>query len=252
MSYGHFDVETGAYVITDPLPPRPWINYLGNRRLTAFISQNAGGLMWYLDPLSRRITRYHYLPAPQDRPGFYVYVRNRKTGTVWNPHFAPTCTSLDRFECRHRPGRTSFTSENEGIHVAVDYAIPPGDDVMLWKVTARNLSGEPADLEIVSYLEFGLLEFQREVIGWCYLKNQLGLTYAPKVNAIRYDYHVFEAPFSPCVAFGCSAGASGFDCSREAFVGRTGSLERPQTLGPDGELTNSELPLGGTGAGRSG
>lgn len=252
MSYGHFDDETGAYVITDPLPPRPWINYLGNRRLTAFISQNAGGLMWYLDPLSRRITRYHYLPAPQDRPGFYVYVRNRKTGTVWNPHFAPTCTSLDRFECRHRPGQTCFAGEKEGIHVAVDYAIPPGDDVMLWKVTVSNRSDEPADLQIVSYLEFGLLEFQRETIGWCYLKNQLGLTYDPKVNAVRYDYHVFEAPFTPRMVFGCTAEVSGFDCSREAFVGRAGSLERPQTLRPDRELTGSELPLGGHGCGTIG
>ena len=251
-SYGHFDDDTREYVITDPLPPRPWINYLGNRRLTAFISQNAGGLLWYLDPLTRRITRYHYIPAPQDRPGFYVYIRDRKNGLVWNPHFAPVCMPLDKFECRHGPGLTRFIGEKDGVCVEVAYAIPPADDVMLWNVSIQNRSGGPVDLQIVSYLEFGLLEFMREAIGWCYLKNQLGFRYDADTQAIRYDYHVFEAPFAPRMVFGCTADISGFDCSRAAFVGRVGSLERPGSLGPGNDLRSSELPLGGHGCGALG
>ena len=124
-AYGYFDDAARAYVLTDPLPPRPWINYLGNRRLTAFISQNAGGLLWYVEPQSRRITRYHYLSAPADRPGFYLYVSDRARGTVWNPHFAPPCTPLDAFACRHAPGMTCFRGEKDGVAVEVPYAIPP-------------------------------------------------------------------------------------------------------------------------------
>ena len=84
MQYGHFDDARNAYTITEPVTPRPWINYLGNRRLRAFVSHNAGGLLWYKEPYSRRITRYHYTAAPGDRPGFYLYVRDRRTGQVWN------------------------------------------------------------------------------------------------------------------------------------------------------------------------
>ena len=63
MNYGKFNDQTRQYIITTPDTPRPWINYLGNRRLQAFVSQNAGGLLWHHEPYSRRITRYHHLPA---------------------------------------------------------------------------------------------------------------------------------------------------------------------------------------------
>lgn len=248
-AYGAFDDATRSYVLTDPLPPKPWINYLGNRRLTAFISQNAGGVLWYLEPQSRRITRYHYLSAPPDRPGFYLYVRDRGTGTVWNPHFAPTCTPLDHFACRHMPGVTSLTGEKDGVRVDVTYAIPPDDDVMLWHVTVSNVGGVAIDVQLASYLEFGLLEFMRETIGWCYLKHHVAFAYDARLRAIRYDYHAFEAPYTPRMVFGCTATVSGFDCSRDAFIGRTGSLESPLALRPGQTLGNTELPLGGHGAG---
>jgi cellobiose phosphorylase len=244
-TYGYFDDASSSYVITSPQTPRPWINYLGNRSLHAFVSQNAGGLLWHKEPYSRRITRYHYTAAPGDRPGFYLYIRDRQTGDVWNPHFAPSCTALDRFECRHRPGVTEFVAVKNGIEIVYTIGIPPGDDVLLGHVTVRNTDSAPADLQLVSYLEFGLLEFMREALGWCYLKNQFGLRYDPAIGAIRYDYHVFEAPFSPAMLIGCSEKLSGWECSREAFIGKSGSYASPCALREGVSLSNSDLPLGG-------
>jgi len=244
-TYGHFDDAARAYVVTSPVTPRPWINYLGNRRLAAFISQNAGGLLWLHEPYTRRLTRYHFIPAPGDRPGFYLYVRDRRSGSVWNPHFAPTCTPLDRFECRHAPGTSTFTGEKDGIRVEVSYGIPPDEDVLLWDVTVTNTGRTGATVELASYMEFGLLEFMREAVGWCYLKNHFSLAFDAAARCIRYDYHVFEAPATPAMAFACTEPVSGFDCSREAFTGRTGTLERPETLRSGQDLTGSELPGGG-------
>ena len=245
-TFGYFDDSAREYVITDPTPPQPWINYLGNTRLTAFISQQAGGLTWHIEPQQRRLTRYHWLPAPQDRPGFYVYVRDRNTGEMWNPHFAPTCQRLDAYECRHGLGYTRFNAERAGVRVGVRFFIPPGDDVMLWDVTVENTSGTTQALTLVSYVEFGILEFMREMF-WCYLKNHIGFTFDPVENWIRYDYHAFEAPFTPAVFMTCTRPADGFECSREAFCGRGGSLERPAI-----PLTGSELPGGGHGCGTLG
>jgi cellobiose phosphorylase len=244
-TFGHFDDASRAYCITEPVTPRPWINYIGNGRLAAFISQNAGGLLWLHEPYTRRLTRYHFIPAPGDRPGFYLYVRNRNTQSVWNPHFAPTCTRLDRFECRHSPGLSVFIGEKENVRIEVSYGIPPNDDVMLWRVKATNLGALPVQIELASYMEFGLLEFMRETLGWCYLKNHFGLTFDAATRSIRYDYHVFEAPACPAMAFACTDEVSRFECSRDAFVGRTGSLERPDSLTPGNDLSNSEIPGGG-------
>ena len=246
-AYGHFDDAAREFVITDPLTPAPWINYLGNTRLTAFISQQAGGLAFYREPQTRRLTRYHYLPAPQDRPGFYLYVRDQQSGVVWNPHFAPTCARLDRFECRHGLGYTRFVGTRDGVEVAVRYLIPPDEDVMLWDVTVTNVSPEGKRLTLASYVEFGLLEFARELF-WCYLKNQIGFEYETRANWIKYSYHVFEAPFTPAIFFSCTRPADGFECSRDAFCGRGGSLERPLALLGRG-FSGSQIPGGGHGCG---
>jgi cellobiose phosphorylase len=172
-------------------------------------------------------------------------VRDRRTGQVWNPHFAPSCTELDSFECRHRPGVTEFVACKDGIEVSVSYGIPPEDDVLLWQVQVRNTGDQPADIQLASYMEFGLLEFMREAIGWCYLKNQFSLHYDPDMQAIRYDYHVFEAPSSPVMLFASTETPSGWECSRDAFIGKTGSYERPLALQSGHDLANSDLPLGG-------
>lgn len=246
MTYGHFDDRSHEYVITDPLTPAPWINYLGNTRLTAFISQQAGGLAWHKEPQERRLTRYHALPAPGDRPGFYLYIRDEADGTLWNPHFAPTCQRLDAFECRHGLGYTRFVGERGGVRVAVRYLIPPETDVMVWDVTVENRGAETKALTVASYVEFGILEFARELF-WAYLKNHVGFTFDPVENWIQYHYHVFEAPFTPAIFFACTRPVDGFDCSRDAFCGRGGSLERPTV-----PLGGSQLPGGGHGCGNLG
>ena len=247
--YGYFDDEDRAYVITNPATPRPWINYLTNRRLSAFISQQGGGLLWYWEPLMRRITRYHYIPAPGDQPGLYLYLKDYATGALWNPHFAPTCTGLDHFTCRHRPGVTTFQSAKDGIEAVVRYAIPPDDDLLLWHVTVTNTNKTPAHLLAASYLEFGLLEYLREMLAWCYLKTHIGFYFRPDWQAICYNYHVFEAPFTPCMALGCTEAVAGYEASRDAFIGSNGSLERPAALVTERGLTDSVLPTGGHGCG---
>lgn len=246
MDFGHFDDAAREYAITDPLTPAPWINYLGNTRLAAFVSQQAGGLVWHREPQERRLTRYHSLPAPGDRPGFYLYVRDEADGTVWNPHFAPTCQRLDAFECRHGLGYTRFVGERGGVRVEVRYFIPPGTDAMVWDVTVENRTAETKALTLASYVEFGILEFARELF-WAYLKNHIGFTFDPAENWIQYHYHVFEAPFTPAIFFTCTRPADGFDCSRDAFCGRGGSLERPAI-----PLGGSQLPGGGHGCGNLG
>lgn len=251
MSYGHFDDASRSYVVTNPTTPKPYINYLGNRKLACFISQNAGGMMWYLETEARRLTRYHYLAGPGDRPGFYVYIRDRSTGAVWNPHFAPTCAALNSFQCRHSPGVTSFVSTRDAIAAAVDYVIPVDDNVLLMNVTLTNNAAQLASLQIASFMEFGILETARES-WWCYLQRQMHLTFDPHLQCIRHNYKVFEALYSPKMSVGCTEPVAGFDCSRDAFLGRSGHYGDPEALRPGREMSNSELPIGGHACGALG
>jgi cellobiose phosphorylase len=49
MQYGHFDDNKKEYVITTPLTPFPWINYLGTDNFFSLISNTAGGYCFYKD-----------------------------------------------------------------------------------------------------------------------------------------------------------------------------------------------------------
>ncbi len=246
--YGHFDDAHRRYVVTNPLPPAAWINYLGNRRLGAFISQAAGGLMWYLDTLAGRITRYGYVATPSDRPGFYVYIKDRRTGSLWNPSFSPTLTKLDKYECRHEPGITSFASEKDGVTALAEYTIPQEDNALIWKVTLTNTGKAAADLQVASYIEFGILELYRE-FWWAYLQKHISFNFDHKLQAIAYNYGAYEAAIVPRIYAGCTDALAGFECARDVFLGRGNTLQFPAAMTGEGKLSNSELPLGGHGVG---
>ena len=106
-SFGYFDDVAREFVVTDPLTPAPWINYLGNTRLSAFISQQAGGLAWHIEPQQRRLTRYHWLPAPGDldTAGLDVSAQTLTEllsvdAAAWRTEMAEVAEYLDSFDER--------------------------------------------------------------------------------------------------------------------------------------------------------
>ena len=85
-----FDDKARKIIFSRQDLPSPWINYLSNGRMHAFVSQAGGGLCWWKTPQNFRITRYRFYNLPIDSPGFYVYIR-LKDGTVFSPTFRPFC-----------------------------------------------------------------------------------------------------------------------------------------------------------------
>lgn len=89
MSYGYFDDHKREYVITRPDTPSPWLNYLGRGGFSGIISNTAGGLCFDGDPSYRRVTRYKFNNLPIDRPGRYLYIRDKETGDYGAPCGSP-------------------------------------------------------------------------------------------------------------------------------------------------------------------
>ena len=102
MKYGYFDDQNKEYVITEPMTPNPWINYLGNEDFFSLISNTAGGYSFYKDAKLLRITRYRYNNVPADTNGRYYFINDE--GPIWNPGWQPAQTPLDSYECHHGLG----------------------------------------------------------------------------------------------------------------------------------------------------
>ena len=242
--YGHFDDANKEYVITSHFPPVPWINFLTNENFTAIVSQSAGGCAFYRESSSGRLTKYNQVRStPTDRPGFYLYFREAD-GTLWCPGFEPVRTPLDRWVCRHGLGYTVFESEYRGLSVTLTFLVPRADNALLWHVCVGNKRHERVDISAFSFVEFNFLWAAREPMYWHWCRFYTSTVFDPALDAVKYDYHVFEDQPKLKVSFSSSRKTASFDCDRNSFLGRTGTMEAPESLRA-GRLGNRQLPGGG-------
>ncbi|MBN1560098.1 glycosyl transferase [candidate division KSB1 bacterium] len=225
MDYGHFDDDNKQYVITRPDTPLPWINYLGSHEFFGIISNTAGGYTFYKDAKLRRLTRYRYNNVPIDSNGRYIYVKDGET--IWNPMWKPTKTALDYYECRHGIGYSIIRGVKNELGVEITYFIPTDDTVEIWDVKVRNLSEKEKNVRLWGFVEWCLWDawddqtnFQRNFsIGQVEVEEDT--IFHKTEYRERRDHFAY---------FSTSVATSGFDTSRDAFVGLHNGLNEPRAV----------------------
>ncbi len=244
MRYGFFDDDSREYVIERPDIPVSWTNYLGVKDLCTVISHNAGGYSFYKTPEHHRLTRFRQNGVPLDRPGHYVYIRDDETGEYWSLSWQPVGKDFNKakYECRHGLSYSKFSCDYQGIQAQQLLFIPISDDVELWDVTVKNISGRPRSLSLFSYCEFS---FQHVEIDNQNLQMSLyasGTSYSDEI--IEHDFfyepwafHYFASNFSP----------DSYDCVRDSFLGNYRTETNPIAV-ENGVCSNSS-ELGGNHCG---
>lgn len=232
-SYGHFDDENKNYVITRPDTPLPWINYLGNKDFFSLISNTAGGYCFYKDARLRRLTRYRYNNIPIDSNGRYITIRDNNT--TWNPMWKPMKTPLDYYECRHGTGYTTLRGVKNDLGCDITFFVPLDDNLEIWDVKLRNMSKEAKSIRLWGFIEWCLWDawddqtnFQRNFsIGQVEVEDDVIIhktEYRERRNHFAY--------------FASSTPISGYDTSRDAFLGPHRGLHEAKVI-QDGECKNS-------------
>jgi cellobiose phosphorylase len=243
VRYGHFDDDRREYVIARPDTPLPWINYLGTEDYFGIISNTAGGYSFYRDARLRRLTRYRYNNAPLDLGGRYLYLRDDDTGSAWSPSWQPTQADLDWYECRVGLGETTIASRRAGIRAETLYFVPPGATYEVWRARITNERSEPARLSLFGTVEFCLWDayddatnFQRNwSIGEVEVED--GIIYHVTEYRERRDHFAYFACSDP----------SGFDTSRDVFLGPYRGWDRPLAVergSTTGSIAHGWQPIG--------
>ena len=208
--------------IHDPRLPQPWINYLSNGTLHAFVSQAGGGYAWWKSPLKNRISRYRQYNLPIDSPGFYVYLRE-KSGAIWSPSWRPVEAKVDAWRAEHEPGLTRFVARRGCIEAVLELFIAPGTNAMVWDLTLANSGAEALEIDVFGYVELCLLDWKQDTDWACYVKNNLQTGFDTEANAVTYLYRHFhfnpQLADCPLVYFGASEPVASFSGDRDAFVG---------------------------------
>jgi cellobiose phosphorylase len=241
-SFGHFSVDGREFLIADVRTPAPWINYLQNGRYFATISANGGGISYDRSPLHGRVTRYRINDVPPDRPGKYIYVRDRESGEVWSLTWQPVGHEpASDYRVAHGFGYTRAEAEVEGIASSVVFFVPLEDDREIWKAVLTNRSGRRRRLAVVGYVELALGHALVDLINQCddqhfnrvRFEPDLGALFATKtywVTETRGTQHQENKEWDRWAFFTVNRPVAAYETVRERFIGPFRSESDPEGL----------------------
>lgn len=246
MAYTFNDSQRSITVHRPDLPS-PWINYLSNGRLHAFVSQAGGGFLWWKQPADCRLTRYRGHELGPDAPGFYVYIRN-KDGQVWSPTFQPVETPLDSWSATHSPGTTEFVAQKDGLTARLRFFIPPDFNVLVWELELANSTDASLDLDIFAYAELSQYSWMGELLGGQYNRHTLKTWFDKDSDALVYLFHHHKHKSAdpedhPLVYMAASLPVRSFSGDRDAFTGNYRDERNPQAI-VSGTCGNEEILSG--------
>ncbi|NQT95380.1 MAG: hypothetical protein HQ572_02920 [Candidatus Omnitrophica bacterium] len=249
--YGHFSKDGTEFIITNPNTPRPWINYLTNEDYCSIISHNAGGYSFYKDCRTDRILRW----APEnwhfDRPGRYMYVRDKQTKKCWSASYQPMRVKPQFYEARHGLGYTITNTTYNGINIKITFFVPEHDTCEIWLVTATNKTGKKRNLELFPYVEWLMGDYHQELRyrnimnlynRICYNKPNKAIF--AKKTAFWGDMHIKPFPYIDFLA--SSLAVSGYATQKDEFLGRGNTEEAPESV-ISGNFKNFEFASGEDG-----
>lgn len=245
-SYYYFDDKNREVCFKRYDMPTPWMNYLSNGTFHTMISQAGGGVAFYKSPQIWRINRYRFFHLPTDRSGFYIYIQDIETGEYWCPTSEPAFLKPDSWQGTHGLGYTRFEAEKSGIEAKLVYFVGQKENSLIWNIEIKNNTGKNKKLRVFAFVEFGMMEFMRELQWQCYNKHQMSVTRLEKEDALIFKYGVENQPRpdeTPLVYFAADRTCDGYDGDRDEFIGSYRSESNPYAI-ENGGCTNSTL-MGG-------
>ena len=230
--YGHFSQDGSEFIITMPITPRPWINYLTTSRYCAIISQCAGGYSFYEDCRTDRILRWSPENWHFDRPGRYLYIREPKTAKVWSATYQPLRLKPQVFRCRHGLGYTIIESRYFGICTEITFFVPEDDDCEVWIIRLKNDTRKRRYLEVFPYVEWLLGDYHTE-LGYRNIMNLYNRIWFDsksnaifaKKTAIWQDMNIRS--FKGSAFFASSLAVKDYWVRKDEFLGKYNTEEKP-------------------------
>ena len=236
--YGHFSGDGREYVITDPRPPRPWVNIIANPSFGLAVSQTGSGFCWIGNSQLGTITRWQQDLA-LDSSGRFLYARDADSGAVWSLAPAPVWPEYERYACRHGLGFSVIETEIAGIAANWTLLCPVEGAAELWLVELRNTAPGPRRLELTGFVEWcmGVAPSPRREFHKLFIETELD----DARRAVFARNHMWDVPsrqhghwntdFPFTAAFACSEPLTGAEGDRVAFFGRYRDARSPQALG---------------------
>lgn len=253
--YGYIDDLTREFVITDPFTPRPWFNYMWNEHYAGLLSHTGGGFSYFQSARDNRITRMRYNSLPWDRPGRYIYIKDKKSGEFWSLSWAPTLNiDYKKYECRHGSGYSKILTEYSDIQASLTYFVPNQEAGEIWHVELKNLGKKDRELEVYAYTELLMGNALNDLINQAndkhfteiyFDKNQQALIATRRYWVLNKGVSVKQPniEWQYRAIFTSTLDINAFDSSLDTFIGRWRSEANPQAI-EYSNMKNTEITAG--------
>lgn len=233
---GYFTEKGNEYVIEDAQLKRPMLNYFWNKNILIGINHQGGGKGGHRGNCSSHIGFPESPRAQLIKDGNrYFYIKDKKTGELWNPGWYPTKTEIHNFKCVHGLGYSQIESQKDEIKVSIRGCAAGDYPAELWEISVQNLSKEVRNVNIYPFVDFSLegyvhaSEYDSWVRGYFY--QDRNLVFAENNAEERpHDWH-----HGFCAT---SIVATSFETSKKKFLGEYGFISYPDALKTQ-RLTNS-------------
>jgi cellobiose phosphorylase len=215
------------------------------------VSHQAGGYSFYKDCRTNRILRWSPENWHFDRPGRYIYMRDKKSGKYWSATYQPVRARYTRYEARHGLGYTVIETEHSGITARITFFVPRKDACEVMLVELANKTGRKRELEIFPYVEWLMGDYHEELRyrNIMILYNRVWFDRSheavfAKKTAAWGSFNI--KPFNDTLFFASSLPVRGCCTRKDVFVGKYNTEEDPVSVS-SGKFRDAHLCSGEDG-----
>ena len=223
---GGFDIKNENYTILLKdfnNTPAPWINVISNSNFGFHVSEVGSAYTWHQNSRENKITTWSN-DWVSDEPTEAIYLRDEISGNLWSITPKPIRDGGE-YLIEHGFGYSNFKHEAFGIMGEVTMFVPMDHNVKLCKIKIKNNSNIARELSVTYYAEL-VMGVVREHT------SQHIVTYLNEEKKYIYATNSYNQHFGKLKAFLKLFGGEqvSFTGNRSEFLGRGGSVERPEAL----------------------
>ena len=231
---GGFAEEGREYVVIlgpGKTTPAPWINVIANPVFGFQVAGEGSGYTWAGNSRENQITPWSNDPIT-DRPGEAFFIRDDETQNLWCPTAAPRRDATATYVARHGRGYSRFDRTAYGIASSLLHYVPIDDPIKISRLTLHNTSDRTRSLSVSSYVEWVLGPSRTATAPFV-------VTEIDDETGAMFASNPWNAAFGARVAFADLRGQqTSWTGDRCEFIGRNGSLGRPEGLAGQSGLSN--------------
>jgi cyclic beta-1,2-glucan synthetase len=209
----------------DQETPMPWANVIANACFGTVVTASGSAHTWSENSRENRLTSFANDPIV-DPTAEAIFIRDDDTGDAWSPTPGPMKRrpTSGQFVVEHSAGASRFSRITRGIRHALDVFVDVVDPVKFSLLTLTNDGDGPRRLSVFAYNDWVIGPPRDGYAGHVVTSNDA------KTGAI-WAVNRYSDDFAHRVAFACASEMPQSSTGdRASFIGRNGSLARPEAL----------------------